>query len=273
MAVGNYLYERMAVVESNTAESRIFCLTAGIEVTVSNLTHPPIPKLFSLHIGASSGWLCIRFAMNALNQQFDNPSPPATVVAESTPTILSTLEDEINVNTIKDQLRDAWQRGGEWRLEFGRLLIKFREVARHGEWIKFLEAEFGLHRMTAHRWMQKAAEADGIDITEMEEREEVAPDEYAEELEERIADEAAERDLAKKAESRNFKMVVTSVTPEEIADYKKQLKAENEWARSVLRRAFDEIRAGRPVVVRDENYVRKTLDNLLPDEEPEYVTA
>lgn len=188
-----------------------------------------------------------------------------TLGAVEVPTMLAELERSATVEEIKTQLRDAWQRGDEWRLEFGRLLIKFREVARHGEWIKFLETEFDLHRMTANRWMRKAAEADSIDITEVEEREEVAPDEYAEELEERIADEIAERDLVKKDAPRNFRMVITSVTPEEIADYKKQWKAENEWAQSILRRAFDEIRAGRPAVVRDENYVSETL-NTLPDD-------
>lgn len=205
--------------------------------------------------------------MNALNQQFDNPSPPATVVAESTPTILSTIEDEINVNTIKDQLRACWHQGAEWRLEFGRLLVKLRDVAKHGEWINFLKSEFGLDRQTAHNWMTKAKEADGIPLDETPSRDD-EPDTYREELAGAIEEETAKVEQAKQQVKLNgvkrIKLALEGVSEDEYELYKAQMKTDHTWVQSILRAAFDQIIAGKPVVTGQKLDTLPEQDDFFP---------
>lgn len=183
----------------------------------------------------------------------------------------NTILEALDVNSIKDQLRACWQRGSEWRLEFGRLLTQLRAVTGHGEWIKFLESEFGLHRQTAHNWMLKAKEADGVPIDEEVEQDD-QPDEYASEVKERIADERAERD--EKSSPRRFKMVLVSVSPDEISRYNEQMKTNRAFVQNVLRKAFEEILAGptptgNKMVLLDEDGtlpIQPVSDMPVPDE-------
>jgi hypothetical protein len=74
------------------------------------------------------------------------------VVLPDTPT-----EHEVAV-ALEAEMRACWKRGEGWQVEFGLLLYKYRKAVAHGQWIKFLKSEFGLHRQTAWRWITAATE-------------------------------------------------------------------------------------------------------------------
>lgn len=118
---------------------------------------------------------------------------------------------------LETEMRACWKRGEGWRIEFGRLLRKYRLVTEHGQWIKFLKAEFDLHRQTAYRWMRKSAEADGVPFdepwTQVDE-----PDEFSETVNDAI-DEARDNVENAKKKSSPFRMVLDNVSPSEREEY------------------------------------------------------
>jgi transposase-like protein len=186
-----------------------------------------------------------------------------------TTTLLGKLEGYNKVEGIKDQLRAKWQNGNEWRLEFGRLLIAFRKEAQHGEWIEFLKTEFGLHRQTAFNWMQQAKKTDGLPIDEtLNLSDETDP--HAEEVDGLIAEERGKIAAAKNMQlngPKPIRLVLDAATEDEKEAYKEQLKRDHQWVQGILRRAFDEILVGNPVI-----RTAKTLE-VLPDEpDPMFAT-
>jgi hypothetical protein len=197
-------------------------------------------------------------------QQYDNPTLPVTAAAATTThTVLSTFEDSIEpstilatfsqeqlVESIKDRLRILWQSGSGWRLEFGRELREYRKVTQHGEWIKFLESEFGLHRQTAYNWMRKAAAADGVSLDEPQNNNDES-DAYADEVAGLIAEEQARVEKAEDVKlngPKPYRLLLDSVTEDEKDMFKAELKSDREWVQSILRAAFETIIAGKPVV-------------------------
>src|ERR1700723_144434 len=153
-----------------------------------------------------------------------------------------------DVEVIKDQLRATWKLGQGWRLEFGRLLIKFRAVCDHGTWVAFLESEFRLHRQTAFNWMNKAKEADGVKLDE-ETVNTDEPDAHAETVSTMIdqerekVNEAIGRDLNG---PKSYRIILEGVTEDEKDLFKAVMKMEREWVQGILRQAFNTIIAGKP---------------------------
>lgn len=187
--------------------------------------------------------------MNTQIQQFANPSRPATGVSLSTPTFLSTLEEtNVTKETAKEDLHATWKFGEGWRLDFGRKLNMYRPLFEHGEWIDFLEADFGLHRMTANRWMRLAAEADGVDLdapqTHVDE-----PDNHRETVNSLIDDarEKVEEALVLNG-PKPYRVVIDGVTEDEKDQFKLELKSDRSWVQGILRRAWTEVLAGKPMV-------------------------
>jgi hypothetical protein len=176
--------------------------------------------------------------------------------------LLEKLEGYNKVESIKEPLRAKWQNGNAWRLEFGRLLIAFRKEARHGEWIQFLEKEFGLHRQTAFHWMQQAKKTDGLPVDEtLNLGDETDP--HAEEVEGLIAEEQEKIAVAKTMllnGPKPIRLVLDAASEDEKESYKEQLKRDHQWVQGILRRACDEILVGNPVI-----RTAKTLE-VLPDE-------
>src|ERR1700722_20519958 len=69
---------------------------------------------------------------------------------------------EAELEAAKEDLRDTGHFGEGWRLDFGRKLNRYRPLFGYGKWIDFVEDEFGLHRMTACRWIKAALKADSL---------------------------------------------------------------------------------------------------------------
>jgi hypothetical protein len=153
-------------------------------------------------------------------------------------------------NTLQIEMRACWKRGEGWQVEFGLLLIQFRNVTEHGEWIKFLETEFDLHRQTAWNWMRKAAEVHCVTLDDRIENRVDEPDNLPEE----VADGLQEhQDKLDELEENGSKIVLISllkldVTEDEKERYKAVLKSERDWVRVILRDAFDKILEGKPVI-------------------------
>jgi hypothetical protein len=150
----------------------------------------------------------------------------------------------------KNRLRAAWHFGDDWRLTFGRELIATRDDIPHGEWIKFLESEFGLHRQTAYNWMRKAAEADGVSLDEPQTNGD-EPDTHADDVAGLIADEQNKVEKALDVQlngPKPIRLVLDAATEDEKELYKAELKSNREWVQGILRDAFNTILAGKPVV-------------------------
>ncbi len=153
------------------------------------------------------------------------------------------------LDLIKDQLRATWKMGEGWRLEFGRQLIQFREVAPHGVWISFLESEFGLNRQTAYNWMNKAKEADGIKL-DAETVNTDEPDTHAETVSTMIDEEREKVNEALKRDlngPKSYRIIVEGVTEDEKGMFKLVMSKEHEWVQSILREAFYTIIKGKPM--------------------------
>jgi len=181
-----------------------------------------------------------------------------------TTTLLETMDGYNELESIKDQLRAKWQNGNEWRLEFGRLLIVFRKEAQHGEWIEFLQTEFGLHRQTAYNWMRQAKETDGLPVDEaLNLSDETDP--HAEDVGDLIAEEQEKVNAAKKMQlngPKPIRLVLDAVTEDEKEHYKDHLKRDHRWVQSILRRAFDEILVGK-VVIRTGNALQQVPEDTV----------
>jgi hypothetical protein len=208
--------------------------------------------------------------MEHKNQQSENPTLPTTGVSTITQTIVSTLEDSIKPSTLlahakseaaKNRLRAKWHFGDNWRLEFGRELRISRNDIPHGEWIDFLETEFGLHRQTAYNWMRKAAEADGVSLDEPQTNSD-EPDTHAETVTSLI-DEAREKveNAPVLNGPKQYRLILDAVTEDEKELFKAEMKSDRDWAQSILRTAFETVIAGKPVVHAD-----RVAMEMLPED-------
>jgi hypothetical protein len=141
----------------------------------------------------------------------------------------------------KQDLRDTWKFGEGWRLDFGRKLNQYRPLFGYGKWVKFVEDEFGLHRMTACRWIKAALKEDGWP-EDKEVNEFDVPNARAEDIKRLIKKAQQEaQDNPPDVGPLSYRVVIPNITEDEKKRYQKRLLHEPDFVKNVFKKAWLEV--------------------------------